>query len=160
MARFDTLVTVVMLAIFVAMVGMASTYPAGARFMPYVIGLPAIGLCLLQLALDLRRMRRPQAARATEAPGETSDAEEGTPDPVAEVKTWAYFVVFVAGVLLFGFLPCIPVLVTLYLWREAQVRLLTAAISAAGFTLLVHLMFERVLRFRLHEGFALDWLGF
>ena len=35
------------------MVGVASTYPPGARFMPFTIGIPAIALCLLQLALEV-----------------------------------------------------------------------------------------------------------
>ena len=34
--------TFVMLAIFVVMVGIATTYPEGARFMPFVVGIPAI----------------------------------------------------------------------------------------------------------------------
>ena len=53
--------TLLMLAIFTTMVGVASTYPPGARFMPFTIGIPAIALCLLQLALDLYRRRHPAA---------------------------------------------------------------------------------------------------
>ena len=51
--------TLLMLVIFTVMVGVASTYPPGARFMPYTIGIPAIALCLLQLALDYYRSRHP-----------------------------------------------------------------------------------------------------
>jgi hypothetical protein len=53
--------TVVMLSIFVAMVGIASQYPADARFMPFIVGVPAIALCLLQLGLDFRGSLRSKA---------------------------------------------------------------------------------------------------
>jgi len=46
--------TLVMLTIFTAFVFIASGYPANARFMPFVVGIPAIGLCILQLVLDAR----------------------------------------------------------------------------------------------------------
>ena len=49
--------TILMLTIFVVMVGISSTYPEGARFMTFVVGIPAIAICLLQLALDLYRRR-------------------------------------------------------------------------------------------------------
>jgi hypothetical protein len=150
MLRFDTFVTVAMLAIFSTMVAVASTYPAGARFMPYVIGIPSIGLCLLQLAADIRRSRR-----APVAPAETND------EPISvttELVTWAYFVAFVGAVLLFGFLVSAPFLVTIYLWREAKVRPVYALAAGCGFTMALHLMFERLLTFRLHEGFVTEWV--
>lgn len=154
MLRFDTLVTVTMLAIFVGMVGVASAYPPGARFMPYVIGIPAIGLCLLQLLADLRRARRPSPA----ATPELIEDDEQPVEVAAELKTWAYFLLFVGGVLSLGFLICIPFLVTIYLVREAQVRPTYALMSGLGFAVAVHLMFERLLTFRLHEGFVTQWV--
>ena len=50
--------TLVMLVIFVTLVWIATGYPANSRFMPFVVGIPAIGLCLLQLVLDARGHRR------------------------------------------------------------------------------------------------------
>ena len=49
--------TLVMLAVFVVMVAIASRYPAEARFMPFVIGIPAILLCFVQLFMDARERR-------------------------------------------------------------------------------------------------------
>ena len=54
MNRSSLVMTLVMLTIFAVMVFIASGYPANARFMPFVVGIPAIGLCLLQLLLDIR----------------------------------------------------------------------------------------------------------
>ena len=44
------------------MVAISSTYPAGARFMTFVIGIPAVVLCVLQLVLDIREARHARRA--------------------------------------------------------------------------------------------------
>ncbi|MDH3264706.1 MAG: tripartite tricarboxylate transporter TctB family protein [Paracoccaceae bacterium] len=149
MNRFTTWVTLAMLAIFVTMVVIAWGYPARARFMPFVVGLPAIGLCLLQLVLDLRAARRERLGGGLPP---LEDEEFGRHTTRAEIVTWIYFVLFIGAVLAFGFLVAAPVLIFVYLWREAQVRPFTAAAAAAVFTLVMHLMFERLLGFVLHPG--------
>jgi hypothetical protein len=151
MNRFNTWVTLTMLAIFVTMVVIAAGYPARARFMPFVVGFPGIGLCLLQLTLDLRAARRERLGTAR--PPLVKEDDFGRHTAWAEAVTWAYFVVFIGGVLAFGFLVAAPVLILVYLWREAKVRPLTAAIAALVFTAAMHLMFERLLGFVLHPGF-------
>jgi hypothetical protein len=174
--QFSTAVTVAMLAIFTTMVAIAATYPEKARFMPFVIGIPGIGLCLLQLAIDLRGARRtgiagavPESARDRRpAPGVTLPSEGpasvagqaalGAPTVASEIRTWAYFVAFIGGVLLFGFHVAVPILVAVYLRLEARLSALVAGLAAAGFTLAVYLMFERLLEFRLHEGFLTERL--
>lgn len=164
MDRLSTGVTLVMLTLFSVMVAVSFTYPADARFMPQVIGFPAIGLCLLQLALDLlgaRKSRRFTAPRAGSglAPKGVAMVEADELGPLtfaAEVRIWLYFLGFIGGVLLFGFILSAPVLVTLYLWREARVRLRNALAAAAVFTLAMHLMFHELLTFRLHEGFVTE----
>ena len=60
------------------MVGVASTYPPAARFMPFIVGIPAIALCLLQLALDLYRRRAPEA-------DDTRDPLKQAEDQVARI---------------------------------------------------------------------------
>ena len=52
-----SVMTLAMLGIFVVLVFIASGYPPNARFMPFVVGVPAIGLCILQLVLDQRGRR-------------------------------------------------------------------------------------------------------
>jgi hypothetical protein len=157
MNRFSTAVTVVMLAIFVTMVAVAATYSEKARFMPFVVGIPGIGLCLLQLAMELRGARRARPDRdevrafiSLEAPGDMSVA--------SEIRTWAYFVAYIGGVLLFGFHVAVPILVATYLYLEAKLSALAAGLAAAAFTLAVYLMFERLLEFRLHEGMLTERL--
>ena len=74
MKRSSFVMGLIMLAIFCAFVAIASGYPADARFMPFVVGIPAIGLCLLQIALDAGR--RPRPAPAADSRGSFAVAEE------------------------------------------------------------------------------------
>jgi len=145
MNRLSGIVAFVMLVIFVTMVAMAATYSDKARFMPLVIGIPAIGLCLLQLAMDIRAFRKARLAEAVPGlrrdrqqddapPVEVSaagglQAASGTLSVISEIRTWAYFVAYIGGVLLFGFHIAVPILVAVYLYVEAK---LTALSKAAG----------------------------
>ena len=174
MNRLSGIVAFVMLVIFVTMVAMAATYSDKARFMPLVIGIPAIGLCLLQLAMDIRAFRKARLAEAVPGlrrdrqqddapPVEVSaagglQAASGTLSVISEIRTWAYFVAYIGGVLLFGFHIAVPILVAVYLYVEAKLSALAAAAAAALFTLAVYLMFERLLEFTLHDGFWTDRL--
>lgn len=152
MTRFSTGVTLVMLAIFTAMVVTALGFPRNARFMPLVVGIPAIGLCLLQLLLDLRAARRARAPRRPiPQEGEESDFGPGTRG--AEVRSWLWLLGFLGGVLLFGFLLAAPLLIASYLRREAGVRWGRALLAAGVAAGLLHLLFQEALGFRLFEGF-------
>ena len=71
----------VMLAIFVVMVGIATQYPPQARFMPLVVGIPGVALCLLQLFLELRERSLPKAS----APADTRSEFEKAQEQVANV---------------------------------------------------------------------------
>ena len=57
--NFSTWLTLIMLVIFTTMVLISLGYPAGARFMPLVVGIPGILLCLGQLVMDWFASHRP-----------------------------------------------------------------------------------------------------
>jgi hypothetical protein len=82
----------------------------------------------------------------------------GAQTVTSEIRTSAYFVAFIGGVLLFGFHVAVPILVALYLCLEAKLRTMAAGLAAVVFTLAIYLMFERLLEFRLHEGFLTERL--
>jgi hypothetical protein len=140
----STAMTAALLVVFTAMVIIATGFPAGARFMPMVIGIPAIALCLVQLWLDWQQ--RPARPRSRKS------AELGPHTVAGEVRAWGWFAAFVALVLLVGFVIAAPALVFGYLWREAGVRPWRAALAAAVFTGWIWGMFEYVLGFALHPG--------
>lgn len=146
--------TFVMLAILAAMVGVAAQYPPDSRFMPWVVGIPAIALCLLQIALDLRARRRP----------ENGDEDLGTGESEAprmlrrEAAMWGFFIALVAGILLFGFLAAVPlfILVFLRLWARASWPLALGLVAAAS--VILYLVFVQGLNVALHPGFATEYL--
>ena len=102
--------------------------------MPFVIGFPAIALCLLQLFLDARERRLAREGAAADAGlSEIERAEAGVPrgwpaDSLRrrrnaaaadagvhaarafrrEMIAWAYFLGLIAGVILFGFHIAVP----------------------------------------------------
>jgi hypothetical protein len=176
----NSFMTVLMLVIFTGMVIIASRYPAGARFMPFVLGFPAIALCLLQLFLDARERRLNNAATAAQPSdvqiaenqvsravghqvhfdvGEILLPDEGLPPGEQlrrEVRVWGYFLALIIGIILFGFHISVPIFLLLFLryWAGVSWRLtlgLTASVCIFLFA-----VFEYVLRITLHSGFITD----
>jgi hypothetical protein len=130
--------------------------------MPFVVGIPAIVLCIVQIALDIRASRRKSvevedtrsdvvkaqdevsryAGRAVESEAATVDVPvmdmAGVPPNSVrrEVILWTFFLSFVVGILLFGFWVSIPIFLVTYLRKEAGLSWLRA----------------------LHEGFIVTYL--
>ena len=174
----------VMLAIFVGMVGVAATYPADARFMPFVVGIPAIALCIVQLVLDLRRKPVMEAggesnelmeaeARIKQMTGrdvsfdvarDTSiPQEEFLPEEEAakrEKILWAAFLGLIAGIILIGFHVMMPLFIILFLRYLASytwTRSIIAGLIGAGIIIGI---FEYVLRNELFRGLLTNWVMF
>jgi len=141
--------TVVMLSVFVAMVGIASQYPPDARFMPFIVGIPAIALCLLQLGLDFRDSLRSKTP-APEAHGERTVRRE--------MIMGGYFIGLVGGLLLFGFLLAVPVFVAVFLRHWAQTSWRFALGLTAAASVILYTVFVRVLGVALHPGFVTGYV--
>lgn len=135
--------TVVMLAIFVAMVAIAWQYPPDARFMPWVVGIAAIALCLVQIALDWRAKPR----------SETESMEFSR-----EAAMWGYFIGLVASILVFGFLVTVPVFLALFVRRWGQASWRFALGLAAAGSAVLYLGFVKGLGVALHAGFLMEYL--
>jgi hypothetical protein len=134
-----------MVAVFAGMVALAGTYPAEASFLPFVIGIPGIVLCAVQLLLDLRT--KDEAPRA-----ERQDIRR-------ELTIFAWLIAFLAGLLLFGFVYATPVLLFAFLRIGMGERLAVSLTGAAIGLPLVYVVFELLLEIPLYEGFAAAWLG-
>lgn len=179
------LMNFVMLAIFGTMVGIATQYPPQARFMPMVVGIPAIALCLLQIFLDIRAARRRivededtrsdvekaqdavsrYAGRKVESDAATAAEipvmmESGIPPKMVrrEVTLWSYFLGFVSSVLVFGFWPTIPVFLVLFLRHEAKLLWRNALLSGLIGAGILYLGVAKGLRVDLHWGFLTTYL--
>ncbi len=162
------LMSLVMLAIFVAMVAMAATYPPDTRFLPFVIGIPGIVLALIQVAselIDSRRAAAPTAAaparRATLRETTAAKAEailEPPGDVRREIVLLAYLVGLAAAVLVLGFWLAIPLFVIAFLRvHERETWTLTLALTATAWGVL-YLVFDSVLGIIVHEGFLTEYL--
>lgn len=146
--------TVLMVAILAAMVGVAAQYPPDSRFMPWVVGIPAIGLLLLQIAFDLHARRRPEDGDTDSGAG-----EEPAPGMLRrEAAMWGFFVALVAGILLFGFLVAVPLFILAFLrvWARASWPLALGLVAAA--CVILYLVFVQGLNVALHRGFVTEAL--
>lgn len=180
MKAMPTPMTLIMLAIFSGLVATAFTYPPAARFMPLTIGIPAIALCLLQLALDIYQRRKPVTDHRPDLPPQGMDPVtriagqrvhfempsdnalfvDNSRNPRdtlrREVVVWSAFLGLILGILLFGFRITVPVFLIGFLRFQAGVCWRHALIYGGAGALLMHVLFERVLRVSLHAGFLTD----
>jgi hypothetical protein len=177
----NSIMTGVMLAIFVALVWTASGYPEKARFMPFVIGLPAIALCLLQLLLDARERRR--VAEVADGRSDFAKAEEKVSQLVGrqvhfdvahqempsgegedemperekvrrEVILWGWFLGFIAAILLFGFWISIPIFLVTFLRFQAKATWRMALGLGIAGSVCLYFAFEKALGVSPHPGFV------
>ena len=165
--------TVAMLVIFTVMVAIGSRYPAGARFMIFVVGFPAIGLCLLQLFLDFRESRSATRAPSADIPGVPPEVaamqmnmtgagltvEAYTPEVVRkELIMWGYVLALIVGILLFGFYITVPVFLVVFLRTYAEAGWRWALGLPAIVSVFLYLMLGYVFRMTLHTGFVTEYL--
>ena len=176
---------VVMLAIFVVMVGIASQYPPQARFMPLVVGIPGVALCLFQLFLELRERSLPKAGAPADTRGEFEKAQEEVARMVGrkmdfemaheklrvvqselpkagetrrEIVLWGSFIGLVGGLILFGFWLTIPVFIVAFVrYYAKETWRLSLGLGAAA-TTLFFFVFHKGLGIVLHGGFITEYL--
>jgi hypothetical protein len=174
----NSIMTVVMLVIFTVMVSISSSYPPGARFMTFVVGIPAIGLCLLQLTIDYRDRRRLNADGRSETDKLEDHAAQIVGHPVhvefsmpvvheelspeetqrREIIIWSYILGLIGGILLFGFHVSVPVFLITFLRFQAEATWRLAIMLTAAASVFLYVMFEHVFRMALHEGFITERL--
>jgi hypothetical protein len=130
-------ISVIMLALFAGMVGYAITFPADARFLPWVIGIPGLLFCIGQLIIEVR------SGKSEARPWE---------ERRRELVMFAWLAAFVIGILLFGFVYAGPVLVAAYLYFDWNEKPLVVIISAVVAFLIFYVIFEWALELRLFAG--------
>ena len=132
-----------MVAIFAIAVGLSFTYAPDARFLPLVIGIPGLILSLAQLVKELREKSVPVVT---------------TEEHVREVRMFAWFFLFVAGLVLFGFPYAGPLLVAAFLYFSGGEKWYVAAAAAVIAWAILYGVFERFLGLPLFEGLVYQWL--
>jgi hypothetical protein len=178
----NSTMTLIMLAVFVVMVAIASRYPDEARFMPLVVGIPAILLCLVQLIMDARERRsavslpgqggsppgqggmpsqeRPMDAAIAQAA--LPHTQEAALSPAEHLRRefilWGYFLGFMAGILLLGFWIAIPAFLVGFLRFQAKASWIMALVLGLGASIAMFFVFERGLKVQLHRGFVVTFV--
>jgi hypothetical protein len=137
------LTAAVMLAIFAGMTLMALGFPAQAQLMPLLIGVPGTLMALVQL---IKEARAPAEAPTAEA------AFEAQKEQNRERKMFLWLALFLAGILVFGFLWATPVLVFAFLRFSERESWSVSTVGALGAWLVLYLVFVRLLELFLFEG--------
>jgi nitrogen fixation protein FixH len=173
------LIALIMFLFFVVMVAVALTYPAQARFMPLVVGIPGIAFTLFELIKEVRLANSGDASAAPTGgdagvvalPSDVSRliGQETVDVPVetatfspAELqrREWillAYFTVLMITLIFFGFWIAVPVFITVFL-REREKVSWPWALAGAALTLgVLYFVFYRGLGIDLHRGFITEW---
>jgi small-conductance mechanosensitive channel len=136
-------ISFLMLAVFAAAVGFAFTYAPQARMLPLVIGIPGLLLSLAQCIKELYDRTPQRVDRAIFG---------------REIRMFGWFLLFVAGLVLFGFLYAGPVLVAAYLYFAGREKWYVAAIAAFATWAVLYGIFLRFLGLPPFEGLVTQWL--
>ncbi len=118
-------------------------YPPEVRLFPWVVGLPAAIMMLVQTGKDISRLR------------EGTQEEEHSPEKESEPWAYALIIAWMVGFLIMiyvlGFLVGIPLFVFLYLKTHALGWLRSFGL-AAGLIIVIYLIFSMGMDIRLHPG--------
>jgi TctA family transporter len=142
--------TLLIFLIFLAAVIIASDWPFRTRMFPWTIGFAALGLCVIQLFLDLWRAQDPTSTQ--DATG-VMDLPVDRDVPVAVVARRALaqfgwvFGLF-GGVWLVGFLIATPLYVASYLIFQAREKWRTSLLCTALIAILLFGLFHYILNVR------------
>jgi hypothetical protein len=132
-----------MLLIFASAVGVSFTYDPDARFLPLVIGIPGLILSLIQFITELR-----DRSKRKNKPGELA----------RELRMFAWFVGFVGGLIVFGFLYAGPLLVAAYLYFAGKEKWYVALGACVGCWVILYFVFDQFLGLPPWEGLVFQWL--
>jgi TctA family transporter len=151
-----TAFSLLLVALFAGALWQSRDFGVRAGLFPWAIGLPGLGLALIQLARDLTGRRGGAAMDAVPGPSELPSTVVAR--RTAEICGWILGVF--AGIWLLGFSLATLVTTFLYLRFGARERWpITVALSVLGFAF-VYGLFERALGVPFPPGRLLGWLGY
>ena len=128
-----------------------------AKIFPMAIGIPAIGLGILQLVFDITEA----TGRREEKKGHTADLEfEKDVDPVTArnraLATIAWIVAFLVAIELLGIYVSSVLFVFLYLKVQARERWVISVVMTLGSGFFIYGLFDRLLHVPFPPGVLLD----
>jgi hypothetical protein len=143
--------TLVMAGLFGGACLLSLGLPQKAAFMPLLVGIPGLLLCLAQLVLDLRRPKP--------APEKVAETAAGAPpDRQTELQAFAWLGGFAGALLGFGFILGGPVLVAAFVRFSSRDSWRNALVAGGGTFLVLWGVFIWLLELSLFQGLILERL--
>jgi len=153
-ARIAT--TLVMTGIFGGALLMALALPTKAAFMPYLVGVPGLMLCLAQLLIDLRggaELREKDRTRAKIAAEAAANKDD---DARSERQMIGLLFAFTAVLVGFGFIIGGPLIVGIFVRFASRDTWINAIFAAAGTFFVLYGVFVWLLELTLFHGLILN----
>lgn len=134
----------VMFILFASMSLLALGFPAKARLLPLLVGIPGTLLGLAQLIIEIR-----QSAK------DVDDAEKFS---AAERNMFFWLFLFFFGILSFGFIYASAPLVFAFLYVGRKESMAVALPSAVATMAVLYGVFEKAFEIPLFPGLIVEWL--
>jgi hypothetical protein len=168
--RFNpgALFTLLILLIFFGGVFTARQWQFQARLFPWTIGIPALLLCIAQLAMDL--FRNTESDNPDDVRGLMDlPVDRGVPVSVVvrrAVNTFGWVIGFFLIIWLIGFIISVPLFVLLYLLVQAREKLWVSLIYTGAMLIFLIVIFHQVLHipwppgvFSGPQDVIIGWIG-
>jgi fatty acid desaturase len=141
-----------MLLVFSVMTIMAFDFPAKARLMPLMFGIPGTIFGLLQLLMEIKHAM-------AEVPDESAEAvEKAKEEKKNETQMFLWVFLYFIFILGFGFIYASPFLVFGFLFIAKKESLKTAIISSICTFIVIYGVFQTWFQIPLFEGLIIEWL--
>ena len=142
--------TLVITVLVVAGLYTSREWSLQARLFPWTIGIPALGLCLIQLFMDLWKAVRPGSEAVDDDQGIMDLKVDKDVAPALVVRRAANIFAWISGLFasiwLVGFLVSIPLFILFYMRFQSRETLLSSLAWTAGTVGFIIGLFHYILR--------------
>jgi len=142
----------IMLLVFSVMTIMAFDFPAKARLMPLMFGIPGTIFGLFQLLMEIKHAM-------TDVPEETPEAlEKARLEKKDEIQMFLWVFLFFIFITAFGFVYASPFLVFGFLYIAKSESLKIAIIGGVCTLIVIYGVFQTWFEIPLFQGLVIEWL--
>ncbi|NNE37274.1 MAG: tripartite tricarboxylate transporter TctB family protein [Gammaproteobacteria bacterium] len=142
----------IMLLVFSTMTIMAFDFPAKARLMPLMFGIPGTIFGLIQLLMEIKHVM-------AEVPDESPEAvEKASQEKKDEIQMFLWVFLYFIFILGFGFIYASPFLVFGFLFIAKKESLKIAIIGSVCTIIVIYGVFQNWFEIPLFQGLVVEWL--
>jgi hypothetical protein len=153
----DVLPSLVLAAVAAAYVWVSYDYDAPSRGMPWIAGILAIALALLDVASRLqsdaaRKLGGLWPGRGAGQSGDTESEAQAPHPPFRETLAFGWIAAFLGLVVVLGFYAAIPLYIFCYMKLYAKKGSLVSAVIAFGVAVFLYLVFDVLMGYEIFRG--------